>query len=381
MEDNKINNVILVFEPACDAHWMKDVVQFPNSVAQELYHKNAIIIARPNNRQNEISKYIKMVFLGEPITENEAAFEVSNFSKLITDAAWYFKACKKASSLGSILILYPWYGNTLKGSFIFKVQRWIKFKKAKVILKTDGLLQSSSTNKATLTQRIKDKLQYLFIDKIINENMKVDKDMRKNYPHLSAKLIYIPNCPLNIYHSQKYAPYNDRPNQIIFVGRVHEEQKGSDILLSVWIKIFKKIPGWTLQIVGPCLESYKNLWMKKLGEKEALYSVKWTNDVSPYELIEYFKNSKIVACPSRWESGPIILSEATLCGCSFIGTAVGEIPVLLDGLPGLVNDPEDLKNQILLFVQNPEIASKQAEILFERMKDRRWGIQAKKLSA
>lgn len=374
----KEDNVVLVFEPACDAHWMKDVVQFPNALAQEMYNKNAILIARPNHKQEEIAKHIKMVFFGEPINANEAAFEVSNFSTIITQPAWYLQACKKAADFGSTLILYPWFGNSFKGAFLFKLRRWAKFKKATVIMKTDGLLQASSTHKASFRQQIKDRRRYFFIDKIITENSEVYKDMRMNNPHLSAKLIYLPNCPLEIYHKGNNTPYLERANKFLFVGRVNDKEKGADILIEAWMKIASQLPVWQLDIIGPCSPNFKKEWGIKLAGAKLLHTIQWLDAKKPDELIFHFQNAKIVVCPSRKESGPIILSESVLCGCSFIGNAVGEIPDVLNGLPGLVNDEYTLEKQMLFFAQHPEIASQQAEALFERMKDRKWSVQLKK---
>ena len=49
MNNRKEDNVVIVFEAACDAHWMKDVVQFPNALAHDLLGKRAILIARANS--------------------------------------------------------------------------------------------------------------------------------------------------------------------------------------------------------------------------------------------------------------------------------------------------------------------------------------------
>ncbi|MGN6800615.1 MAG: glycosyltransferase family 4 protein [Ginsengibacter sp.] len=376
--NKKEGNVVIVFEAACDAHWMKDVVQFPNALANELFGKEAILIARPNNKQEEIAKHINLLFYGRPIEENEVAFEISNFSTIKTEPIWYLQACKKAATMGSTLILYPWFGNAFKGAFLFKLCRWSKFKKAAVIMKTDGLLQGDSTHKASFRKRIKDRCQYFFIDKIIIENSQVYKDMGINNAHFSSKLIYLPNCPLDIYHEDNRIPYPERANKFLFVGRFDDLEKGANILMEAWLKIAPQIPGWQLDIVGPCSPNIKKKWTLELEAAKLLHTVQWFGKKKPEELIYYFRNTKIVVCSSKKESGPIILSESILCGCSFIGRAVGEIPEVLKGLPGLVQNEDTLEKQMLLFAQHPEIAGKQAEALFERMKDRKWSVQVKR---
>ena len=165
--------VILVFEPACDAHWMKDVVQFPNAISQMKNSTNATLITRPNHKQKELEKHIHIQYLGGAIQENFLNFEYSDFSKIITNNGWYLNACRKAANLGDTLMLYPWYGDPFKGAKIFKIQRWLRWKKAFVILKTDGLLSEKSKQKARLREKIKDYFKYIFFDKIVCENYEV----------------------------------------------------------------------------------------------------------------------------------------------------------------------------------------------------------------
>jgi len=379
MKAGKKDNVILVFEPACDAHWMKDVVQFPNALSQHLFNRKAILITRPNHKQIELAKHIGLEFFGKALTENYEHFESVNFSKIITQSQWYLKACKKAADFGSILILYPFYGDAFKGSKYFKIKRWLQFRKAFVIIKSDGTLHRMSTRKASIRQRINDKLKYFFIDRIICENSQVYKDMQVNNSHLLSKIVFLPNCPLDMYHSGKNTPYAERPDIISFIGRVDDNDKGADILLEAWIKVALQIPGWHLKIIGPCSAKLKREWELRLADTKLLDTVIWTGAKHPDELIFHYRTSKTVICSSRKESGPIILSESILCGCSFIGTAVGEIPDVLKDLPGLVKDENTLEKQILFFAQHPEIAGKQAESLFERLKERKWSIQVKKL--
>jgi glycosyltransferase involved in cell wall biosynthesis len=329
--------VVLVFEPASDAHWMKDVVQFPNALS-------------------EFSP-----------------------SKLITDSEWYLNGCKKAANVSEILILYPWYGDAFKGAKIFKIKRWMSFKKAFVILKTDGLLKEKSQSKALLKERIRDYFKYFFFDKIVCENLDIYSKLKLNHAHLNAKITFIPNCPLEIYYSSQVTPYHGRAKTFLFVGRISAVQKGVDILLNHWLKIFSKIKDWKMQLVGPCSDDFKNLWQSKIRDANAQSTVEWCPAASPEELRKYYTNARVVVCSSRDESGPIVLSEAIVSGCAFVGTSVGEIPDLLKDLPGLVNDVKKLSDEMLLFALNDNLAMKQAIALREKMGDRKWSEQVRKI--
>jgi glycosyltransferase involved in cell wall biosynthesis len=380
LKSKREDNVVIVFEPACDAHWMKDVVQFPNALAKELFGRKAVLITRPNDKQLELKKHIDVVFMDEPLPANIEVFNTFDFSKIETRREWYLAACVKATDLGSVLILYPWFGDFTKGAQAFKFHKWKQFKKATVVVKSDGLFQFSSANKATVWQRIKDLRRFYFIDKFIIENKQIFGDMRLNKPQFNSKLVYLPNCPLDMYHEVSPTSYEKRKNQILFVGRVDDTEKGADILFDAWIKIAASIPDWTLHIIGTCSGNIKQEWNTKFSAANVASTIQWVTHQNPSELIARFVGAKIVVCPSRKESGPIILSESILCGCSFIGAAVGEIPEILKELPGLVQNEDTLEKQMLLFARHPEIAFKQAEALFERIKDRKWKVQLKRVA-
>jgi glycosyltransferase involved in cell wall biosynthesis len=371
--------VVLVFEPASNIHWMKDVVQFPNTLAQFAYGTNATLITRPNHKQEELEKHIQVVHLGTALQENFLKFEYSDFSRIITFNVWYLNGCRKAAELGELLILYPWYGDFFEGAKIFKLKRWLRFKKASVVLKSDGLFKQKSESKSDLKTKFRDFFKYFFIDRMICENQEIFLQMKINQGHLLNKLVFIPNCPLDIYHTTEFIAYKERPRNFLFVGRVSDIEKGADLLLATWLRIFLKVKAWKLQLVGPCSEDFKQQWKQKIDEADADFSVQWFPTASPQELLNYYNSARVVVCSSRKESGPIVLSEAVFSRCAFIGTAVGEIPDLLKGMPGLVEDVERLGEEMLLFASNDNLAMEQAKKLREKIGDRKWSEQVKKI--
>jgi glycosyltransferase involved in cell wall biosynthesis len=371
--------VVIVFEPACDAHLMKDVVQFPNAIAQMVSGKNATLITRPNQKQNELENHIKVLKLDLPLKDNYRNFESYNFSNILTSDNWYLNACRKAASIGNILVLYPWYGDPYRGARIFKIRRWLRFKKAFVILKTDGYLNTRVNTNPDFKEIVNNSFRYFFFNKIIFENPDFYNKLIEEQSYFSRKLVLIPNCPIDIYNSVVITPYEKRPLNFLFVGRISDKEKGADILIENWLKIHSKLKGWVLQLVGPCDEDFKEEFKLKILQANAEESVQWCPSATPKELLNYYDNSRIVVCSSRKESGPIILSEAAKCGCAFIGTTVGEIPSLLKGLSGLVYEVDKLCDEMLLFALNENIAKEQALKLQKKVVDRNWSEQVKKL--
>jgi len=161
------------------------------------------------------------------------------------------------------------------------------------------------------------------------------------------------------------------------VGRISDKEKGGDILLNTWLHIAKKLPDWKLVLVGVSSNVFKKEWEKQLSTNNLTESVVWINGLSPDKLKEQYNTSRIVVCSSRKESGPIVLGEAGLSGCAFIGTNVGEIPTMLNGLPGLVNNVEHFAETMLLFANDSFLAEQQAKNLYNRTKSRNWQEQVK----
>ena len=130
MKSNRGNdNIIIVFEAACDAHWMKDVVQFPNALAEKLFGKKAVLIARPNDCQERLKQHVDLCVFGHPIEANNEKFRKQLFGDIETSAVWYKEAISKAVRLGSTLVIYPFCGDAFVASRQFKLLRWSRFKK------------------------------------------------------------------------------------------------------------------------------------------------------------------------------------------------------------------------------------------------------------
>jgi glycosyltransferase involved in cell wall biosynthesis len=229
----------------------------------------------------------------------------------------------------------------------------------------------------SIIRTIRDRIRYLFIDQIVCESFHIYSTLKSSKYRLIDKIVFVPNCPLPIY--QNRTKLRDRPKNFLFVGRISDNEKGADILLENWLKVFRDLKGWRLLLAGPSDESFRTLWETKFEQNDAASSVKWENYVSPYELVEYYSNSRIVICTSRKESGPIILTESAMMGCAFIGSAVGEIPSILSDLPGLFRSDIELQMEIIKFANDSEIAQNQSDILYERVKDRVWSEQVKKI--
>ncbi len=370
--------VTLVFEHSTDIHWMKDVVQFPLALADESGIKGAEIITRPNNKQGILSTKITLRYFGYPIKENFSKYENADFHEINGDYKWYHDACSLASKSSKVLILYPFYGNHFKGARVYKIKRWLRGKRATVVLKSDGTLRDLAYSKVNFYKRLLFFFKFFFIDFIVCENLETFCSIKRQKLFLLNKLVYLPNCPLSIYNTQLPAQFDNRENAFLFVGRINDYEKGADILLEAWGRVNNELSGWRLYMVGPCTEEFKKEWVNKF-QHIFEENVIWLGNQDPEKLLRLYNKVKIVVTPSRKEGVPIVLSEAVLSGCAFIGTSVGEIPDMLDGLPGLVSDSDDLGKTLIEFAGNDDILKFQSSVLKERVKDRNWRLQASKI--
>jgi glycosyltransferase involved in cell wall biosynthesis len=105
----------------------------------------------------------------------------------------------------------------------------------------------------------------------------------------------------------------DKKN-IIFVGRLMEQQKGLDFLIEAFNKIHKVKEDWILKIVGdgPDKENLINN-IKKYNLESSVILVGKSDNVKAYYL-----DSSIFVSTSRWEGFGLAITEAMECGLPIV---------------------------------------------------------------
>jgi glycosyltransferase involved in cell wall biosynthesis len=161
---------------------------------------------------------------------------------------------------------------------------------------------------------------------------------------------------------------------ILFVGRL-VKVKGIDVLIKA-ISIVKKYKNdINLHILGygPREDSIKDLTKKLNLEK----NVKLLGFLSEKEKFEYFKGSKIVAIPSRWENSPITLYEAMASGKAVVASNVSGIPdVLINGKTGYLfetENAEELADKILILLKDSKLQKTMGESARKKAREYDWG--------
>lgn len=226
---------------------------------------------------------------------------------------------KKNAKRIDVLNIYHTHSVTLRLTMFYKMLN----PKGKVYVKLDGwpieyvrkLLKHHIILSKNPITRIRNFVRYRVLfrlcDFVSAEFPLTTEALSKDFPYINIGCV--PN-PINPEEISDYRPFTERSNVIVFVGRI-EEAKGSPELLEAFARIATEIPCWKLKFVGAVQDK------KMLDDFFAKYPdlkerVILTGVISDRETLrETYRDAKIFAFPSRYESFGIVLTEAMAQGC------------------------------------------------------------------
>lgn len=133
---------------------------------------------------------------------------------------------------------------------------------------------------------------------------------------------------------------HERP-YFLYFGRLSRE-KGVDILIDAFIRMFRELPGWRLVIVGDGPER-GDLERKIVGSEAP---VEFAGYQMGDSLEQYVEDASFAIVSSRWrENMPFSIIEAFAAGTPVIGTRIGGIPELIvEGDTGYLCEPDDVNS-------------------------------------
>lgn len=139
-----------------------------------------------------------------------------------------------------------------------------------------------------------------------------------NLKQIKEKNIFVK--PNFVDSRMKSVPYNQRVNQIIFVGRI-EKLKGVDILLQAWKLIGTSGPRLIMCGIGPMEE-----WCRKYIIENRLQNVEMKGFIPNDEVKKMIAGSRALILPTQcYEGFPMTIIEALSVGtpvlCSDLGNA------------------------------------------------------------
>lgn len=142
----------------------------------------------------------------------------------------------------------------------------------------------------------------------------------------------IPN-PLSFY-PEEISPLDQKT--LISVGKI-SYQKGQDLLLQAWEKVFQKYPDWKLVLYGKADEGF-------------LDPSKWNyKNVSHFppekQIMEKFQESSIFVMSSRYEGFGMVIIEAMSCGLPVVSfdCPYGPSDIITEGVDGYLIENGNLE--------------------------------------
>lgn len=142
--------------------------------------------------------------------------------------------------------------------------------------------------------------------------------------------------------------------RVIAVGRYYQE-KGFDLLLESWAKIYMTHPEWRLEIFGDGDKAMYEEIRDKLGIPVSSCKLNGrTNDIA-----QEYVNSSIFVCSSRFEGFGMVLVEAMACGLGVISFDCpwGPSSILANGEDGILvenGNTNSLAEAIKSLIEDPD---------------------------
>ena len=206
----------------------------------------------------------------------------------------------------------------------------------KVYVEMDGWINRRKWLEKIIGDRLYNFLYELrrgYISGIYNQAF-VTTEFQEKADEMTKKLNHKIACVPNPVNPDEVAPmrkFKDRSNIIFTSARLGTKQKATEILLSSFVKIADQIPNWKLKLAGGFSENVNIADDFYKAHPELQERVIFTGQVSDRaSLIEMYRDAKIFAFPSRFESFGISLSEAMSQGCFPIVSEIESSRMLTD---------------------------------------------------
>lgn len=157
----------------------------------------------------------------------------------------------------------------------------------------------------------------------------------KRFTHITdaSKLRVLTN-PVTIGTKDYVYDLNAKEKEIIFCGRLDENQKRVSRIIDVWGLLEEKNPDWRLTFVGDG-EERNNL--EAACKRMELKRVSFEGFTSP---IPYYKRASLLILTSEYEGFPLVLAECM---------SFGVVPVVYGSYPAVYDIIEDGKNGMICY--------------------------------
>ena len=231
-------------------------------------------------------------------------------------------------------------------------------------------------------------LFYNKVDLISAESRDLVNFLKKRYPRLKDKIIFIPNGVANDILEKngiQKIPLQERENIILNVGRIGSPYKTSEVLMEAIAKL-KDLKDWQINFVGPIEKSFYQIredFFKK--HPDLIEKIKFLGEIrGRKEINEIYQRAKIFCLTSVLGSFEFTLVEALSNGNYIVSSDLpsakditnnGKIGVLYER-----GNSNDLSNKLQQIIDNDKfLKEKYPQILEYAEKNYYWSQIIKKL--
>lgn len=296
---------VTIFPHCKNFHLIKDVGYIPYMMNKEFGFESYIATFNEDGYEylNTYVKGLKFDFLNKSIRSGKLA------------SLWYILTNAKKID---VLNVFHISANSLIDIFIYKLIN----KNGKAYLKLDASegLKSIKLNKKNIQAYL---YNYLlrYCDLVSVETTELYKWIQQNWNY---KVEYVPNGFWVSNNEKISISQKNKKNYITTVGWIGTEVKNNETLVEAFIKVYKKIPGWNLCLVGEMTGDFKeyiNTIFKNNEELSERILIKgYINDLD--KLNDIYLETKIFCMTSISESFGLVFVEALKNGCYIITSNV-----------------------------------------------------------
>ena len=245
--------------------------------------------------------------------------------------------------------------------FILKKLNLLKEKQKFIYLVHGGNSDFDVHYKKNLLTKHRNKMIFSSFHEIVC----LHKDTINNSQDIEGNRIkYIPN-PLSFEIEEDLK----KEKIILFVGRITKE-KGVDILIKSWEKIYKKYNDWKLVIVGDGKDKKEFICLSKNIAKNQISFLPATNNVEIF-----YKRASILVLPSLFEGFGMVIVEAMSKGvCVISSNTVGGKKLISNNENGIlfpIGDVESLSSSIEKIINDDILRKKLVIKSYEQIKEYR----------
>ncbi|HXB40148.1 MAG TPA: glycosyltransferase [Bacteroidia bacterium] len=349
--------------PICEnVHLTKDLGQIPFFL-QQVNKYNSSIVSYNNSKEysnlNGEVKGLKMEFI-----ENTGRFSFLEKGVL--------KYIRENAKKIDVLNLYIFS----KFTFIYGIMYKRYNPKGFLFLKLDGYnetfeegrkIRHSANKFKNFILKYTEKKFLEKVDLITIENSFGEELVKKKYPHIAHKIMYLPVGVNDHFLFQNFQSsfksFAQKENIILTTGRIGEEIKNNEMMLRALSQT--ELKDWKMIFVGPVNPKFKLFyeeWVKDYPHlKEKII---FTGEIqNRAELYEWYNRAKIFCMTSRIESFCHSIGEALYFGNYIIGTeGIVSMPDLTNkGKYGTIlkaNDHETMAKKLQELMDSPDYLSK-----------------------